>query len=427
MCSNPRSLSFSVLVLVLVFAAIAPAAFALPAGLYPLESIRRTSANPLPRYAWEAISGDGSTAVGYLEDTAVSWTLDAGVQPLFPDLEGATRAVDVSANGGRIVGLHIPDSGEAAYTFVQDPDGSRMRIVSSADPITEDQPQPTIRLLSANGVHGAGSRFDFSTVSPGALERVDSWRWSESAGASPLAELSGFYDRGSDTIAVADDGTVFGHAYAPDILIGGSNAPAMRSGAARWAPGQAPELIEGVDGEGGLWRLSWLTDITSDGSQQLGVALRDRLDESGEPVGRFPAWGVFRGYEIDWLIHDRYEDGIQLQPGDLWAISDDGTVVVGSLAFDSPEPVVWRRRRQPESLRTLLELAGIDAEAWTRTSEILDMSADGRTFLARGWLRDETGRERDDQYFLVVIPEPGTALLVGLGLATLGCRRPRLR
>ncbi len=406
--------------------ALATSAIALPVGLYPLESLPTTSSNPRPNFAWTAISSDGSRAVGYLEDTAVSWSIDEGVMPVFPDLEGSTKVLDLSADGRLLLGSHAPASGEPEYTFIQDANDSRSRIDLGAP----GEPPPSVAFLSANGRHAVGTHADLGVRIQGPAQRFYTWRWSEDVGAAELAESTQSYPRGSDAVDVANDGTVFGHGYIPDTRWPVEGRPAIRNGATRWAPGQAPQLIEGVDGEGRQWRLLELADITQDGVHQLGVGLRDLLDEAGNRLGLSPFWAVVRDDEIDWLIHDRLEGDIRLQPGDLWAISDDGSTVIGNRTLGvpyDPEPLVWRRGREPESLRTLLELAGVDAAAFTLFEEVLDISADGRTILGRGRYRYENGRQRRYQYFLAVIPEPGTALLVGLGLATLSCWRPQPR
>lgn len=417
---SPAAL-FSILIL-----SLATSAVALPAGLYPLESLPTTSSNPAPDFAWKAISADGSRAVGYLEDTAVSWSIRDGVLPLFPDLDGSTRALDVSADGRRLLGIHAPASGEPEYVFIQDENGSRTRM----DLGTTGEPLAFRAFLSANGRHAAGTHADLGVRLSGPAQRFDTRRWSEDAEAVELAGSNPSYPRGSDAVDVANDGTVFGHGYIPDTRWSEPGRPAIRNGATRWTPGQAPQLIEGVDSEGRPWRLIELADITPDGVHQLGVGLRDVLDESGERLGMTPFWAVVRDEEIDWLIHDRLEDERSLQPDDFRAISDDASTVIGdrpNRTSSDTDPFVWRRGQEAQSLRTLLELAGVDTGGLLRFDEVLDISADGRTILGRGLYRYEDGRQRWDQYFLVVIPEPSTALLVGLGLATLGCQRPRPR
>ena len=83
-------------------------------------------------------------------------------------------------------------------------------------------------------------------------------------------------------------------------------------------------------------------------------------------------------------------------------------------------PFIWTEARGLEDLEVLLRSLGVSMDEWS-LSEVLDVSADGRTILG-------TGRGPGSaltQIWVAVIPEPSTALLLGAGLACLATRRTR--
>jgi len=96
-----------------------------------------------------------------------------------------------------------------------------------------------------------------------------------------------------------------------------------------------------------------------------------------------------------------------------WArdVSGDGSVVVGySYTADDVSAFVWTEETGMQSLEVLLTQAGVDLGDW-ELHDIAGISDDGRTLVATG-LDGVAFRS-----FLVVIPEPGTGLLLSLGLS----------
>jgi probable HAF family extracellular repeat protein len=109
-------------------------------------------------------------------------------------------------------------------------------------------------------------------------------------------------------------------------------------------------------------------------------------------------------------------------------VSADGSIVVGfGLSNDGFTPFVWDVVSGMRQLDVLLTTMGVDLDGWTLSSwevwphDFPRISADGRTIIGSAvYFGQPTG-------FVAVIPEPSTALLVGLGLAGLVLPGTRLR
>jgi probable HAF family extracellular repeat protein len=104
---------------------------------------------------------------------------------------------------------------------------------------------------------------------------------------------------------------------------------------------------------------------------------------------------------------------LQSVPGGFsisWGVSGDGSVVVGSAGFTA---FVWDAANGMRSLEQVLLDQGIDLTGWDLKAA-LAVSADGQTIVGRGI--GPAGEEA----WIATIPEPSTALLLGLGLLGLG-------
>lgn len=103
-------------------------------------------------------------------------------------------------------------------------------------------------------------------------------------------------------------------------------------------------------------------------------------------------------------------------------VSADGSVVVGrGSSAAGQRAIVWDATNGMRDLSVVLASLGIDLTGWTLT-QATAISADGRTIVGVG-----TNPSGLTEGWIAVIPEPGTALLLGLGLAGLATRRPAAR
>lgn len=112
--------------------------------------------------------------------------------------------------------------------------------------------------------------------------------------------------------------------------------------------------------------------------------------------------------------------GLGYIPGDQLssasAVSDDGSSRDGA---NGTRAVVWDDQFGMVALSVLLEQLGLDLTGWTLEHAIA-ISNDGSTIVGYG-----TNPLGFTEAFVATIPEPGTGLLLGLGLLGLGLRRGR--
>ena len=104
-----------------------------------------------------------------------------------------------------------------------------------------------------------------------------------------------------------------------------------------------------------------------------------------------------------------------------YGVSADGSAVVGrGSSASGTEAFVWDETNGMRGLMQVLMDQGIDMTGWSLT-EASGVSADGLTIVGYG--TNPLGQE--EGWIATIVPEPSTALLLGLGLSALAATRRR--
>ena len=301
--------------------------------------------------AW-AVSYDGSVVVGYGQSDithahAARWTIDGNVQELGSingDLVGSF-AYDVSGDGTRIVGsvASTGSSGDRAVTWN-----------------TQGQAQ-FVPLIGTDGSRATSISHDGNVVVGGAHFEVgeeteyNAFLWSQQTGTLKLGDLPGGTHSSLAFRVSADGQTVVGR--------GTSNEGRE---AFRWT--DKDELVS-------LGVLS--------GGQHLSEARGTSEDGS-----------IIVGFSGSAAASEFYAD-----------IPDDDDP-----PFPKTEAVIWDHQHGMRSLReVLIRDYGLDLQDWYLRAA-MDISDDGRTIAGHG-----IGPGGYQQAFVVTIPEPAAASLLLLG------------
>lgn len=310
------------------------------------------------------VSADGSVVVGVTEDNgaigarAFRWTRDGGMVDLEADFGLASG---VSADGSIVVGRGVPPGEGAARAFRW----------TSADGLV------WLDMGEAFAISGDGS-----TIVGVDLDGEGA-RWTSGGGTEGLGEPPS--------------------AIPLDVSFDGSVAVGLIDG--------LPEEVFRWTSEAGVVGLDFAgsaRSISADGSTIVGVS--HPTDDINEAF----LWTIETG-RIDLGFLPGPSARLSSNAAD---VSGDGAIVVGSSEtgnFD-PEAIIWDESNGMRSLEVVLEGLGVDLGGWDLDFATA-ISADGKTIVGYG--RNPSG---GIEAWIAVIPEPGTALLVGLGLSALAMR-----
>lgn len=152
------------------------------------------------------------------------------------------------------------------------------------------------------------------------------------------------------------------------------------------------------------------SDISSDGTTVVGKEFFGP-DTNPDPTNA----GIFA---TTWDATNGLMSLGDLPGGDLGGqalgVSADGKVVVGSSGSAlGDEAFIWDAANGMQSVQMLLASIGLDLTGWTLT-EARAASFNGQTIVGIG-----TNPNGFTKAWIAVIPEPSTALLMGLGLVAL--------
>ncbi len=377
------------------------------------------------------ISADGSTAIGFHQfrfnapDDFVAgpvvWNRTSGATLLAGDAdEPPFRLYDVSADGSRFIAGGALTIGGPEQLYILQEDLAPIALGAPTDFVARD----SSAYFSPDGLSITGHTNRHELNDEGLFFTARSaWRWTEASGMQSLTNfpIRVPSDRaGTNVVGITNHGVVYGNDYQNVTGTISFNYPIR---GARWATPDSPEQLTDTAGS----RIDGIYGISDDGSRVLGVG-NIILDPESDPIDRAPVLAVLdnTGADDHWVLVDFRNP----ERGTVKAISGDGSTVIGELANASTsfrfKATVWTREGGAQTLTVLLDALGLDLPDWDFESALLwDVSRDGRTVLGDAF-RDVGGRVGViRQSFLLVIPEPGSGLLMGFGLAILARRRNR--
>ena len=358
-----------------------------------------------------AVSADGTTVVGWSEssdgEVAVRWRAGTGLQalPWLRDELRYARANAVSNDGSVVTGLsgqfmpsaRVGSAGGASAAEVYE----AVRWTGSDAAVEglglHPDPQPSNDPLS--NTQGLGLSGDGATV-VGWNFPTGGFRWTEAGGFESLFSPTGpsldlVSDLTPNGITIVGQGTTDDPAFTAPRQVSRALLAFRQVGDA------APEFLGTL--EGGL--LSSASAISRDGTTIVG--------DSGTSGGG----AAFRWTEAEGMV--ALEDAFgAVVGGAARDVSADGSVIVGTTGDGAAaQAFVWTAATGARALSVLLQNAGLDLSGW-QLRAANGLSADGRVIVGGG-----INPNGDYEGFVVVIPEPGTSLLLGLGLAMLAARR----
>lgn len=327
------------------------------------------------------VSGDGTTAVGRSASAAGQgsflWTSSTGIQDIgdIPGGQFSSVAYDASGDGAVVVG-------QGNNAFFQ----SVAYVWTSSTGATGIGTLPGATSSQANGVSTDGTKVAGQSGNGAFI-------WDSTNGMQDLGDLPGGTTNSIGLGISGDGSTVVGRSTS------GSGVEAFR-----W------DSTNGIQGLGDLTGGgfgSFASGVSADGSIIVG---------RGSSASGFEAmiWDATNGMQG---LGDLAGGSFFSEAAD---VSANGATVIGrSNSAAGQRAFIWDATNGMQDLSIVLATLGVDLTGWT-LSDATGISDDGLTIVGVG-----TNPSGVVQGWVAVVPEPGTALLMGLGLAGLAAGKRR--
>lgn len=329
------------------------------------------------------LSRNGEVVVGYADgldgfDEAFRWTAAGGLELLGkpPDCYHS-YGFSVSDDGAVVAGFGQMISGDER--------GFRWTPADGLEPLgaLPAYSNSVAMAVSASGLAIAGGN-------------NEAFRWTDAAGLEGLGSLPGV-SLGGRAMGISADGSV----------VVGHGEGALGREAFRWTA--TGGMIGLGDLAGGMY-WSEAHGVSPDGDVVVGTSWTD----TGRRAFR---WTAESGLQALGTMSNGYAQT-------AYSASEGGGVIVGTArANESSLAFLWTEADGVRLLQDVLASQGVDlaAAGWTHLIEARAVSADGRTIVGTG-----THSSTSWEAFIVhldAIPEPGTAVVFGMGCVVLALRR----
>jgi probable HAF family extracellular repeat protein len=377
----------------------------------------------------------------------------AAALPSFTSLPTGVTWNVLSADGSTVVGTgNVSGIGQMPFRW-----RAANPLVASPYPFdpADFNERGTGTAVSADGtVVGGHTQFNFL-----ALDGDHPTRCSSASSCIPTFSSSGMFDSTGQVLDLSSDA---GYAVGDSFFFEVSNGDHYT--AAYWGPtGTATTMTPYAPADvGGHITISQGTAVSGNGAVAAGWTLVPTANPFAPttqaflwtPGGGFQLIGDLPGGAVQSSAEDISNDGSTVVGGSSSTLGNQayywtagsGMVALGDLAggsFNSranganangsiivgfastgagATAFIWDPVNGMRSLYDVLVAAGVTGLAGWNLTNALGVSDDGNTFFGFG-----TNPSGQSRYWVAVIPEPGTAALLGLGVVLLAVRRGRAR